>query len=184
MEKRQARRGLALGFASLMMSLAGCSTPTPFQPADSTGNNGYTVTQVEVNRFRIAFTGNDVTPRQTVDIDLLYLAAQVTLKNHADWFELGKLSTDKTTAFPTYPGGFGPFGGPVAFGGWGGGYPGAWGGGLETDFNSPQNIWLEAADIVIHHGKKPDKDSAAYDAHDVAAHLAPAVGPRDRSRFS
>jgi hypothetical protein len=167
--KNRDRGAMSGGLAALALTLAGCAAPTPYQPADPLGDDGYTVTQVEMNRFRIAFDGNSITPRQAVDIDLLYLASQVTLKNGGDWFELGKNSTDKTTSYPT----FGTTAG--AFGGWPGGYRGGWFGGLETDFSSPSNSWLEAADIVVHRGAKPINDPGAYDAH-----LTPAIQRKGR----
>lgn len=156
-------RGLALA-----VMLAGCSVPpTPFQPAATPGDDGYTVTQLEQNRFRLSFSGNMSTPHQAVDDNLLYLAAQVTLRNGADWFVISRSSADKDTIYPTFaeP--------PTFFAG--GGWVGPVGGSVSTDFNNPQNSWNETATILLSRGKKTAGDPNAYDARDLAGHLAPLI---------
>ncbi len=160
-------RMIALG-GLLTLSLAACSeVPTPFQPATGGDDEGYTVTQLEANRFRLGFSGNLATPHQMVDDNLLYLAAQVTLRNGADWFLISRASADKDTRYPTFatPPTF------VAAGGW----IAPVGGTVTTDFNNPQNSWNETATILLSHGRKPADDPNAYDARDLAGHLAPLI---------
>ncbi len=152
----------------LAILVTGCSvSPTPFQPAATADGDGYTVTQLEANRFRLTFSGNMSTPHQTVDDNLLYLAAQVTLRNHADWFVISRADADKDTIYPTFvqPPTF------AAAGGW----IGPVGGSVATDFNNPQSSWNETATILLSHGLKPAGDVNAYDAHDLASHLAPLI---------
>ncbi len=152
------------------MSLAACVAlgPTPFQPARN-GLDGYTVTQIETDRFRVAFNGNASTTQQMVDDNLVYLAAQVTLRNGADWFLMERDATNKSTAYPTFltPGtiyGGGPWSPPFVA-------PG----GFQTDFANPQDSWSSSATIVLHKGTKPADNTQAYDAHDVDRHLAPLI---------
>ena len=154
---------------ALAVMLAGCAVPpTPFQPATSADGDGYTVTQLEANRFRLSFSGNMSTPHQTVDDNLLYLAAQVALRNDADWFVISRSSADKDTVYPT-------FAEPPTFFAGAGGWVGPVGGGVATDFNNPQSSWNETATILLSRGKKPTSDPNAYDARDLASHLAPLI---------
>ena len=53
--------------------LAACAKPTPYKPADN--GTGYTEQKLEANRYRVTFSGNSVTDRETVDNYLLYRAA-------------------------------------------------------------------------------------------------------------
>ena len=57
-----------LRHAALLMPPAAAGQPT-----------GYTDRQLSDNRWRVTFTGNSVTPRETVEDDLLLRAAEVTL---------------------------------------------------------------------------------------------------------
>ncbi len=154
--------------AALAAGLGACSVaPTPFQPATGRDGDGYVVTQLEANRFRLGFSGNLSTSQQTVDDDLLYLAAQVTLRNGGDWFLISRASADKDTIYPTFveP--------PTFFAG--AGWVGPVGGSVATDFNNPQSSWSEVATILVAHGRKPAGDANAYDARDLASHLAPLI---------
>lgn len=152
----------------LVALLAGCAVPpTPFQPAASPDGDGYTVTQLEAARFRLNFSGNMSTPHQAVDDNLLYLAAQVTLHNGADWFLISRAGADKDTVYPTFVE-------PPAFAA-AGGWIGPVGGSVATDFNNPQSSWTETATILLSRGKKPAGDPNAYDARDLASHLAPLI---------
>lgn len=171
-ERRNAGRWAAtsrsvLLAAAAVLLVACAGTPTPFQPAARSGDDGYSVTQLEANRFRIGFSGNLSTSHQAVDDALLYLAAQVTLHHGADWFRISRASADKDTIYPTFaePPSF------VATGGWIGPVSGT----VATDFNNPQSSWTETATILLAHGTKPAADPDAYDAHDLASHLAPLI---------
>ena len=61
----------------LLGMLAGCAQPTPYQPA--TEGYGHSEQQIEDNRYRVSFAGNDLTPADTVQNYLLYRAAELTL---------------------------------------------------------------------------------------------------------
>ena len=156
-------------FALTLAILTGAcvETPTSFHPLTQSGGDGYTVTQVESNRFQISFTGNGATSHQSVDDNLLFLAAEVTLRHGADWFLVNRASSDKDTRYPTF---VNP---PGLYGGWGA--PRGMFGDYEVDFDNPQNRWSEIATILLHRGTKPPGDPSAYDARDVAVHLAPLI---------
>lgn len=175
--------------------LAGCATVTPYQPQVSRGpvTGGYSDTQVEPDRLRVAFSGNTLTSRETVEIGLLYRAAELTLARGYDWFELADRATDRKT----YASAVGAYGGGVAFGGWGHGfghgfghggrhgishggafgfghgglYPG-WSGGLDV---RTAERFTASAEIVLRRGAKPADDPRAFDARAVQQNLAPLI---------
>ncbi|HWK43096.1 MAG TPA: hypothetical protein VNT30_00140 [Stellaceae bacterium] len=153
----------------MLVSLSGCATPTPYQPATPDGRDGYTVQRIETNRFRISFNGNSVTTRQMIDTDLLYLAAEVTVQNGFDYFVVFDRTIDKSTSYQTTPS-------SSAFGdsfGWGHrGYVSAFGGGGLT---TPISEYDAIAEITAFKGQKPANDPQAYDARDVLAQLGPTI---------
>lgn len=77
--------------------MTGCATPTPYRPAASTGadRTGYSDQRVEANRFRVTFTGNSMTSRETVEQYLLYRAAQPTTEQGYDWFTMADRQTER-----------------------------------------------------------------------------------------
>ncbi len=152
-----------------LTALTACAMPTPFQPAAPDGLNGYQVQQIEQNRFRVSFNGNQLTPRGTVEDNLTFLAAEVTLKNGYDYFVLSRSDTGRTTAYPTFIG-------PDAGFGWGWYQHDFFGdAGYQTDFSRPTNEYDASGDILLYKGTKPANDPMAYDAHDVAARLTPTI---------
>ncbi len=56
-----------LGF----LVLTACTAPAPYAPREPGGNTGYTDQRLDENRYRVTFTGNSVTPRETVEDYLL-----------------------------------------------------------------------------------------------------------------
>lgn len=74
--------------ALAVMSLSACVTATPYQPlvTGTAQSGGYSETKVEQDRWRVSFTGNSLTPRDTVENYLLYRAAELTLAQGKDWF--------------------------------------------------------------------------------------------------
>lgn len=75
--------------------LTACATQTKYLPADERGDYGYIETQLTGNRYRVTFTGNSLTPRETVQDYTLLRAAEVTLENGYDWFKIADRETDK-----------------------------------------------------------------------------------------
>ena len=167
------------------IGLAGCETATPYQPlAAQHGEDrgGFSDQQIEANRWRVDFSGNTLTSRQTVERYLLFRAAQLTVDNGYDWFQAVARHTDKQSSY--YGDGFGDGWGPEwglyrpgpgggygfgGFGPYGGfGYVG-WGGGA---FDIDQVTRYQAStEIVLGHGPKPANNPRAYDARQVLAHL-------------
>lgn len=81
--------------ALLTLSLSGCATQTPYQPAEKRGAEGYTETKLGDTRYRITFTGNSTTPAETVKDYALLRAGELTLEKGSDWFQLVDSSNDK-----------------------------------------------------------------------------------------
>src|SRR5258705_13439005 len=93
----RSRRGALLLIGPALLALAACETATPYQP-QMRGNEvsgGYRDRQIEANRFRITFSGNSMTSRDTVETYLLYRAAELPLQHGYDWFEMADRQTDR-----------------------------------------------------------------------------------------
>ena len=58
--------------------LAGCMSPSPYAPRLEGQRTGYTDRALTQTRYRVTFTGNTITPRETVESFLLLRAAEVT----------------------------------------------------------------------------------------------------------
>lgn len=88
-------RRLTLAFAALLV-ISNCAHPTPYQPrsASSALHRGYSDRQLAQDRYRVTFSGNSLTSRETVEAYLLYRAAELTLEQGYDWFSVINRETD------------------------------------------------------------------------------------------
>lgn len=82
---------------AIAVALAGCSTPTPYGPA--LDGKGYSERQTESDRFRVSFSGNSLTPRETVETYLLYRAAELTLQRGHDHFRVVEQDLESKTSY-------------------------------------------------------------------------------------
>jgi hypothetical protein len=76
---------------ALALALASCTTATPYQPISASSPSslgGYSEVQLAPDRWRVTFTGNTLTSRETVEGYLLYRAAELTHEKGNDWFEI------------------------------------------------------------------------------------------------
>ena len=170
-------------------SLAACATATPYQPAPAGKRSGYGFSDYKVDNdhFRVTFTGNSVTSRETVEKYLLYRAAELTLQQGADWFDTTDRKTDKSTSYYADTGPY--YGWPYGAGyGWGWRpywrYYGAWGwsgwdpwygSGWNNHFDVHEVTQYEAsAEIVIGRGSPPS-GHRVFNAHEVVANLGPSI---------
>ncbi len=159
----------ALAVATLGL-LSACATPTPYGPATGTSSYrpGYTDTRIEEGRYRLSFAGNDLTPRETVENYLLYHAAELTLANGYDWFEIVTRGTDeKKRTVSTYND---PFMDSLSWRFYRGSRWGAWGMWGMDDWNRESFEYTRyeaSAEIVMHKGTKPEGQNNAYDARSV-----------------
>jgi hypothetical protein len=188
---QKGRRLAALGLmVAGSLSLASCMTATPYQPASASGSvrNGYSDEQIEENRFRVSFSGNSLTSRETVERYLLYRSAELTLQSGFDYFVLSNRDTEKKTQTYATPGiGGGGFGGPWGYWspywryysprfGWRSWDP-FWG---DPFFDRNVDIrtvdrYEAMAEIVMGKGPKPADNIRAFDAREVKERLGPKI---------
>ena len=169
-----ARSALALS----LLALAGCATPAPYAPRGPGQATGYTDRQLSDNRWRVTFTGNSVTPRETVENDLLLRAAEVTLAAGQTHFVFDTRDTRAHTRYDAIP--TGPEFGPYGYGYWG--FRPRWG---YDPFGPPVEIvsstkYESYAEIVLLNDAQAAREPRAVDARAVIAHLAapaPAAPP-------
>lgn len=156
--------------AGLVLLIAACAQPTPYKPRlDS--STGYSEQQIEGNRFRVTFYGNDVTPRETVENYLLYRAAELTLQRDGDHFVLVGKDIERITDYygnnAGWPGGYSVYGSR---------WPGSTGYGMGWSSNIyAQNRYQAYADILIFKGKTPKDDPKSFDARMVIQQLGPTL---------
>lgn len=188
MSKRSAGIVTALVLAA---GLAACATPTPYQPniRGQQTSGGYSETRIEPGRYRVNFSGNSLTSRETVEGYLLFRAAELTVQEGSDWFSIEDRHTDKASRTYVEPDPFyRPWYGP-SFGYWrpswryyGGGYGWrSW----DPFFGDPffgdrvdvrtVDKFEASAEIVMGKGVKPAGDPRAFDAHAVIDSLRPKI---------
>ena len=161
---------LKLGALVVCLGLAACATATPYQPSEGK-SFGYADERLSQNRFRVTFTGNSVTPRETVEDYLLLHAAQVTLAAGAQWFVFDTRDTQAHTSY------FTPFNDVPGWGRpWGyGWYWHNWG--FDDGQTIPITRYEAYAEIVLLTPDEAKKEPRALEANDVVAHLGPKATP-------
>ena len=164
---------LALSGAALIV--AACTTPTPYQPA--TNGHGYAEQSIEEDRYRVTFSGNSRTPRETVENFLLYRAAEVTLERGFDHFVVADQDIERTTTYHSTVTGFG---GIRGFRNFHHGHVHSVGG-FGSATIRPRDRYTAFANIVMRAGEKPTDAPDAYDARAVLERLAPTVAQRPSS---
>ena len=175
---------LLVAVAAATLTLAGCESATTYHPATGHGFNreGFSEQRIEANRFMVSFAGNSVTSRDTVERYLLYRAAELTVQNGYDWFELVDRNTDRKTrtyvSDPFRPGPWGYWGVSWRYHrpgfGWGF-YDPFWGDPWgPVDVNTIDKYDAHA-EIVMGHGERPSGDVHAFDARDVIQNLGPTI---------
>jgi hypothetical protein len=186
MAKKSAAVAVALALAGV---LAGCATPTPYQPniPGQQTSGGYSEVRIEANRWRVNFSGNSVTARETVEAYLLFRAAELTLQQGYDWFSIADRNTENKGYayiepdpffYPWY-GGYGywrpywRYYGPYGWHTW----DPFWGGPFWADTVDIRTVdrYEAIAEIFMGKGPKAANDPRAFDARQVVANLQPHV---------
>jgi hypothetical protein len=186
---RRARLAVLGGALASALALASCATPTPYQPATGSGSyrTGYWDEQIESNRFRVTFAGNNLTARDTVERYLLYRAAELTVQHGFDHFILASRDTETRTSTyvdRTFGGSaFGPYGGWRPYWRW---YRPRYGWrswdpfyddpfwDRDMDIRTVQRFDA-TAEIVVGKGPRPNDNVRAFDAHEVLSRLGPSI---------
>jgi len=175
-------RGLPLVFAAGL--LAACMGPTPYQPRLEGQNTGYTDRALTQNRYRVTFTGNSATPRETVESYLLLRAAEVTRAAGFTSFMFDTRNTKANHSYQTIPYGPDPFWGPGY--GWGRrgywGYWGGWGFPYEPNYDVVVHTNYDAyAEIVMLSPDQAAREPRAISAADVITRLGPEAAPKPKN---
>jgi hypothetical protein len=76
------------------LMLAACASAPAYSPAQSASGMGYTDQRIENDRFRVTFRGAPRMSSGDVHDYALMRAAQVTIENGGDWFEVVTADTD------------------------------------------------------------------------------------------
>jgi len=163
-----------------VLGLSACETATPYQPIAS--NNavagGFSDQRIDDTHFRVMFKGNDMTSRTRVENYLLYRAADLTVGEGYDWFEMVDRNTHNSGTTYVDPA-FGPGWGywrPEWRYEWGPGPWGPWGGPAWGAYNVDRIDQYQAtAEIFVGHGAKPANDPRAFDARQVMTNLGPKI---------
>jgi hypothetical protein len=155
-----------------VLLLAACQTPATYQPRTPGSSTGYTDEQLAHNRWRVTFTGNSATRRETVESYLMLRAAEVTVKSDYRWFVFDTRDTEAQT---TYQSDF------VGWPGWRGRgwywhswpYGGGWGAGGGMETTRPITSYEAYAEIVLLTDDQAKKEPRAMNAQDVLDHIGP-----------
>ncbi len=155
--------------AAAALSLAACASLQPYGPATGPNSQGFTEQRIEANRYRVTYQGVGA-PQPVADL-AFRRAAELTLEQGYDWFEVTQRWTDGR---PDSAGGVRP---SVSVG-YGSGRYGPYrasGGGIGVGLNfSGPSPTATALEIVMGRGERPDRANA-YDAREVRASLSNAM---------
>lgn len=151
--------------AAAGLVLSACASLAPYGPQQSPVGQGYTEQRIESDRYRVTYYGVGA-PGPVADLALLR-AAELTLAQGRDWFEVTQRWTDGR---PDSAGGLRP---SVGVGYGSGRYSGRYGSysssgvgvgvGLNFSGPSPTSTTLE---VIMGDGPRPDRPNA-YDAAGV-----------------
>lgn len=159
--------------ASALFSLTACVGPTPYRPQTPDNPDGYSDMQLTANRYRITFSGNAATERQTVENYLLYHAAEVTLRAGYSWF---MFDTRTTRAKTTYLSSFEGWPGWAGYGWyWHNWWGPGWGMGPSYTESEPITRYQAYAEIVLLTDAQAHGEPRAINAHQLIAHLTPLI---------
>ena len=153
--------------------LAGCMTPTPYAPRTVGERTGYTDRALTQTRYRVTFTGNSVTPRETVETYLLLRAAEVTRAAGYSSFMFDTRNTKANHTYDALPYGPGPYWGLRRGWGWGG-----WGFAYDPAADVVVRTNYDAyAEIVLLTPDQASREPRSINAADVISHLGPDAAP-------
>ena len=159
-------------------ALSACMGPAPYAPRVQGEATGYTDHQLASNRYRVTFTGNSATPRETVENYLLLRAAEVTQAAGYASFMFDSRDTMAQTRYNAVPEP-GPYG-------WGWAGPGYWRfrphwgyAGFGPDVDIITTTRYEAfAEIVLLTPEQASHEARALNAREIIGHLGPDSAPR------
>jgi hypothetical protein len=152
---------------------AGCASQTPYKASDRDSRHGYAEQQLGPNRYRVRFSGNSQTPRETVENYLLYRAAEVTLSKGFTHFVFASQDTEAKTYyrnnFDDWPrAGF-------YWHTWPWGYGSGFGASVGTGTSRPITSYTAYADVVLLSLGEAGSEPEAFDARSVLESIGPMI---------
>lgn len=183
-----ARIGAIVGMA---LALVGCSTATPYQPklVGQAVYGGYYESKLASDRYRVTFSGNDLTSRDTVEGYLLYRSAELAVANGYQGFRILERNVEHRTETriepdPFYQPWYGPayrywrpdwryYERPFGWRRWDPWMdPPFWNPGLTVQKDERYEV---SAEIVLLREPLPTDDPRIFSAADVIARIGPQV---------
>jgi hypothetical protein len=169
--------------AAALLALSGCMTATPYQPfrpeTVSGVHGGYSEQRLANDRFLVRFHGNELTSRERVEGYMLYRAAELTLQNGFDSFEVIERHTEHDVESyvdrsPFYGPGYGWWRPHWRYyypdGGWSPWHPYGYG---QVDIRRVESFEAEA-EIVMQRGPA-QAGRRTFEARKVMADLGPTI---------
>jgi hypothetical protein len=159
--------------------LAACETGPTYKPKGPGESVGYSDKQLSQNRYRVSFTGRNITPREEVEEFLLRRAAEVTLAAGFTHFVFDTRNTEAKTYYRTTFDAWAEWG-PPYYPGYGGWYWSSWPFSPQPIINdtTPITHYTAYAEIRMLKADEAAKTPEAFSAADVLAHLAPQPAPK------
>lgn len=145
---------------------AGCATSTRYQPAPEADDYGYRDVSLTSERYRVSFTGNDLTARETVENYALYRAAEIALAAGYDRFKLVERETETTSSYASVGTGIGGFG--IGHGHFGGGP--FFGTSIGVVNSEPSTSYRTVAEILVGPEVRSG-DADVYNARELKSRL-------------
>jgi hypothetical protein len=170
--------GLMAAFVAVAV-LSGCATPTPYKPSGEDSRTGYNEQRLGPNRYRVWFSGNSATPRETVENYLLYRSSELALQNGFTHFVFASQDTEVKTyyreTFDHWPG-YGFY-----WHTWPWGHRSAFGGSFSSGTARPVTSYTAYADVVLLSAEQARDEPMAFDARMVQETIGPSIRtPSDR----
>lgn len=169
----------------LALALPACTTPTPYRPATASDmRTGYSDYRIERDRYRVSFSGNSMTSRDTVERYLLFRAAELALEQGFDGFVMVDRDTERRSRTvidrPFHSGPYGWWGPYWSYRspryGWRGWDP-YWGDPFWDRSIDVRTIdrYEATAEIQLRRGPLPRDDARIFDAREVVERLRPTI---------
>lgn len=156
---------LSLSLA-LALGLLACATATPYTRAVNEKDDGFRDQKIEGARYRVSFSGNESTSKETAELYVLYRSAELTLANGFDYFIMTEPDKESETRYMGT--GTGLYGGTrfgrgrMGFGGIGIGFGGS---------GNPNRKYDVSSYITMHKGAAPKDNPKAFVAAEVKESL-------------
>jgi hypothetical protein len=144
-----------------LLALTACATaPTRYVAAADADDMGYREQRLEQERFRVSFRGNADLKGPQVEDMALRRAAELTIQNGYEWFNVVSRYTDLAS------GAYSPSGPTIGVGGSTGSFGSGIGVGVGLNFGGNSRQYQSTLEILMGRGAKP-ADPNAYDAQQV-----------------